>query len=1148
MQDINISKQKRNSRLINKFDKFVAEYGESLTSVYDRFSTLINVMDRNKVTPKEISINTKFLNSFQPEWSKYVTLCRQKYILVDEHFDVFPSYSHSPQPYYVTHPSSVIDNDVDYQGEIQGDAQEDKLSTAMILLARAITQRFSTPTNNHLRTSSNTRNQAVIQDGRVDIQSKNIGYDRNERLKGSKSRVNSGKDKHPVLQLQWKSPLSVIMMAHIQPTDDKSNAEPTYDAEFTSKVNASQINMINGLLLKSDYNQRHHEKLKTIIHTFADDQIDSDIIFDDHYVDYNSGQAEHDTIDHDQSLHEHKSMINNRNEMLMIEMEKISNQSKDIQANFLKRIKILENDFQRSQVQSINFELKLEHRKEKIACDISWKSKMEKLNAKLKTAEKGKNVNTNFNKAATLEKLICVTPLNKNRDLKAKMVPKVEVKTDKSKPVTSNSKPKNELDKKRMQIVASTSSVRRPESKDNNFKKRVLQHTKFKGTSNNVMKSHSSVSLVSNKHDTLNSNVSELSANVLKARNVNIMDDGLNLGKKSLVNFPCSETHPPMLEKGMYDSWKTWIMLYIRGKENDKDGVTDIRREERLKDLKGDDKLRYDNDIKAVNILLLELPVDIYTLINHYQTAKEIWDRVKELMKGIKMTKQECESMLYDEFDKFTSEPRELIHSYYLRYAKLINDMNMIPMSMTPMQINTKFVNHLQPNWSRFVTAAKQARDLHSELLISCTLSSNTMKKMLKKFVKCVNDSQNHLLCLHIPTTHLLYTASLSLQSYAPLVVQQPPTFQPDIGLSIPTFLLIDDPIDSLNKAMMFFSRQSQGYTSNAKNNQALGAWVINVVVNTGVNQPRVIRCYNCKGKGHMAKPCTTRKRVNDSEWFKEKMLLAQEQEAGVILDEHQQDFLVVDHVDAYDSDCDNEATANAIFIENLSHVGSLNDYTVAPRYDSDTLSEDILKTSYLLMIYTDYILTIGDDADTYVPHPVQKNDMMLSLIEQMNLKLKTVTSWEQSDIKGAFKKDVIPFSENLKETFKLFKKGFIAEVNEMKEIFEQIEDEVDQCSVAKKCFEIEKKQLLINNDRLLEENIASDIMCTYLRLLNEVGNCGKCESLDIVLLDIQESNKSLSELRKCFAKHEEYNITLDIAFQNQKEQMILNNPDTKNK
>ncbi|GJT46450.1 hypothetical protein Tco_0955165 [Tanacetum coccineum] len=173
-----------------------------------------------------------------------------------------------------------------------------------------------------------------------------------------------------------------------------------------------------------------------------------------------------------------------------------------------------------------------------------------------------------------------------------------------------------------------------------------------------------------------------------------------------------SETRPLVLEKGMYDSWKTWIILYIQGKENgeilkesidnspyqfksertvkDTNGVTDIRRPQRLKDLAGEDKLRYDSDIK------------------------EIWDRVKELMDGIEMTKQEREFMLYDEFDKFTSEPGESIYSYYLRYSKLINDTNMIPMSMTPMQINTKFVNHLQQEWGRFVTSAKQVRDLHS--------------------------------------------------------------------------------------------------------------------------------------------------------------------------------------------------------------------------------------------------------------------------------------------------------------------------------------------------------------------------------------------------------------------------------------------------
>ncbi|GJU72781.1 retrovirus-related pol polyprotein from transposon TNT 1-94 [Tanacetum coccineum] len=53
------------------------------------------------------------------------------------------------------------------------------------------------------------------------------------------------------------------------------------------------------------------------------------------------------------------------------------------------------------------------------------------------------------------------------------------------------------------------------------------------------------------------------------------------------------------------------------------------------------------------------------------------------------------------------------------------------------------------------------------------------------------------------------------------------------------------------------------------------------------------------------------------------------------------------------------------------------------------------------------------------------------------------IGNWEQSDIKWAFKKDVIPFSDNLKETFKFFEKGFIVEFKEMKDIFEQMEDKV---------------------------------------------------------------------------------------------------------
>nr|GEW33745.1 integrase, catalytic region, zinc finger, CCHC-type, peptidase aspartic, catalytic [Tanacetum cinerariifolium] len=92
------------------------------------------------------------------------------------------SSSRTTSPYYVTHPSLVVDYDDDYQGDAVQNDSEDPLTSTMILLARAISQRFSNPTNNRLCTPSNTRNQAIVQGDRVNIQSKNSGSDgRNTR-------------------------------------------------------------------------------------------------------------------------------------------------------------------------------------------------------------------------------------------------------------------------------------------------------------------------------------------------------------------------------------------------------------------------------------------------------------------------------------------------------------------------------------------------------------------------------------------------------------------------------------------------------------------------------------------------------------------------------------------------------------------------------------------------------------------------------------------------------------------------------------------------------------------------------------------------------------------------------------------------------
>nr|GEW83954.1 integrase, catalytic region, zinc finger, CCHC-type, peptidase aspartic, catalytic [Tanacetum cinerariifolium] len=129
-------------------------------------------------------------------------------------------------------------------------------------------------------------------------------------------------------------------------------------------------------------------------------------------------------------------------------------------------------------------------------------------------------------------------------------------------------------------------------------------------------------------------------------------------------------------------------------------------------DLFPEEKDRYNADIRATNILLQGLPKDIYTFINHYTNTKDIWNNVKMLLEGSELTKKDRKSQLYDDFEHFWQNKGETIHDYYVRFAKLINDMRNIKLTMSRMQLNSKFVNNMLPAWGRFMIVVKLNRGL----------------------------------------------------------------------------------------------------------------------------------------------------------------------------------------------------------------------------------------------------------------------------------------------------------------------------------------------------------------------------------------------------------------------------------------------------
>ncbi|GJX86251.1 hypothetical protein Tco_0337025 [Tanacetum coccineum] len=337
--------------------------------------------------------------------------------------------------------------------------------------------------------------------------------------------------------------------------------------------------------------------------------------------------------------------------------------------------------------------------------------------------------------------------------------------------------------------------------------------------------------------------------------------------KNTLVEYMIlsgADNLPPMLDKDLYDSWKSIMKLYMQNREHgrmihesvehdpliwptiEENGVT---RTNKYVELSATKKIQADCDMKATNIILQGLAADIYSLINHHRVAKALWERVQLLMQGTSLTKQERECKLYDAFDKFAYIKGESLHKYYLRFTQLINDMNIYKMKLEQFQVNTKFLNSLPPEWSKFVTDVKLVKYLHTtnydqlhayleqhelhanEVCIMCKHNQDPLALFANhqmtpshfntyqysynnpQFQQQFSPSQSPYYGSIPPTQHYSTTypsttlaISYPVQHHIQMLLIYPVSKEAYSGLAVLVFKQGDDPIDAINKMMSFLS------------------------------------------------------------------------------------------------------------------------------------------------------------------------------------------------------------------------------------------------------------------------------------------------------------------------------------------------------
>ncbi|GJU69231.1 putative reverse transcriptase domain, ribonuclease H-like domain protein [Tanacetum coccineum] len=297
-------------------------------------------------------------------------------------------------------------------------------------------------------------------------------------------------------------------------------------------------------------------------------------------------------------------------------------------------------------------------------------------------------------------------------------------------------------------------------------------------------------------------------------------------------------------------------------------------------------------------------------------TAHEMWEAIERLQQGESLNIQDVKTNLFWEFSQFTSHDGETIESYYTRFYKMMNEMIRNNLTVATMQVNVQFLQQLQPEWSRFVTIVKQqhkmAKNANPLALVATAQTlqdtyyqSSKPHKSYAPTSKASLPTRSHATTRHkgkeIAKPITPPSESASEEDSDPEQAQRDKDMQKNLALIAKYFKKIYKPTNNNLRTSSNTRNKNVDTTPRYKNDNQSGQFrnqrAVNVAgaretVGGQVVQQSGIQCFNCKEFGHYAKECRKPKRVKDSTYHKEKMLLCKQAEKGVQLQAEQSDWL----------------------------------------------------------------------------------------------------------------------------------------------------------------------------------------------------------------------------------------------------------------
>ncbi|KAJ9552737.1 hypothetical protein OSB04_016782 [Centaurea solstitialis] len=123
-------------------------------------------------------------------------------------------------------------------------------------------------------------------------------------------------------------------------------------------------------------------------------------------------------------------------------------------------------------------------------------------------------------------------------------------------------------------------------------------------------------------------------------------------------------------------------------------------------------RARYLVDKRALTLLIMALPNDMYARVDSLTNARDVWLEIEQQMQGGDTALESQKESALNAYEGFKARENEPLTESYQRLNSFVNDLRRLGVEKTKYEVNMKFLKNLTPEWQNMAINIQLSRNL----------------------------------------------------------------------------------------------------------------------------------------------------------------------------------------------------------------------------------------------------------------------------------------------------------------------------------------------------------------------------------------------------------------------------------------------------